>query len=384
MKWSRQIIIIYFFNFYVFVESLSKNYEMKKYTTSRFYDLVKMLSGFTTNVGDIRDWVDEYYPSIYHDESIDIKHVTREYIHTKMSFDNDWKHFKHRAFPGYQLRVRRSESLKMDPVVQYSGYIDNADKHYFFMFFESRNSPMRDPVVLWLNGGPGCSSLVGCFYTLGPSKLDDNGKLYYNPWSWNRKSSIIFLDQPVDVGFSYSEKIGINSTVSASFEFFVFLSLFFHVFPQYSHQDFHIAGESYAGHYIPMFASEILMNQEYGIEPSEVNEKLKELPTINLKTVMIGNGYVDPYNQFPFYYFMGCEDKKGPILSKETCSSMKPSVLMCRRYIEICQEFILCPCVCITALLDCWSTLLTPYHNVNKKEDFDNIINLMLGRSRYI
>src|SRR4030088_2786711 len=81
-------------------------------------------------------------------------------------------------------------------------------------FFESRNDPKNDPVVLWLNGGPGCSSPTGFFLELGPSSIDENLKLHNNPYSWNSNASVIFLDQPVNVGYSYSGS-SVSNTVAA-------------------------------------------------------------------------------------------------------------------------------------------------------------------------
>ncbi|PQE16068.1 Carboxypeptidase Y A protein [Rutstroemia sp. NJR-2017a WRK4] len=154
----------------------------------------------------------------------------------------------------YNMRAKKVDPSKLgvDTVKQYSGYLDDEenDKHLFYWFFESRNDPKNDPVVLWLNGGPGCSSLTGLFLELGPSSIDKNLKLHSNPYSWNANASVIFLDQPVNVGYSYSGG-SVSNTIAAGKDVYALLTLFFKQFPEYATQDFHIAGESYAGHYIP-------------------------------------------------------------------------------------------------------------------------------------
>ncbi|KAL1604221.1 hypothetical protein SLS59_004014 [Nothophoma quercina] len=96
-------------------------------------------------------------------------------------------------------------------VDSYSGYVDLApDVHVFYWFFESRNNPDKDPFTLWLNGGPGSDSLIGLFEENGPCMLNDNLTTYYNPYSWNNVSNMLYISQPVGTGFSY-QKQGVGS-----------------------------------------------------------------------------------------------------------------------------------------------------------------------------
>ncbi|WEW61367.1 carboxypeptidase C [Emydomyces testavorans] len=226
----------------------------------------------------------------------------------------------------YGLRVKAVDPSKLgvDPhVKQYSGYLDNnADgKHLFFWFFESRNDPKNDPVVLWLNGGPGCSSIIGLFMELGPSRVNQNIKLDYNPHAWNSNASVIFLDQPVNVGFSYSTST-VSSTAAASKDVYAFLKMWFQQFPQYSKLPFHIAGESYAGHYIPQFASDIL-----------------DQGGINLKSVLIGNGLTDSKTQYAGYKPMGCGEGGYPaVLSPTVCAQMERNLPACQQAIQACYD----------------------------------------------
>mmetsp|Transcript_27834 Transcript_27834/g.20225 ORF Transcript_27834/g.20225 Transcript_27834/m.20225 type:complete len:99 (+) Transcript_27834:190-486(+) len=71
------------------------------------------------------------------------------------------------------------------------------------MFVESQSNPSEDPVLIWFNGGPGCSSMLGFINEHGPRVIDD-GESYVknNPYPWNNKQSVLYLESPAGVGFS--------------------------------------------------------------------------------------------------------------------------------------------------------------------------------------
>ncbi|KAM6928397.1 lysosomal protective protein [Xenentodon cancila] len=159
---------------------------------------------------------------------------------------------------------------------QFSGYLNVADgKHLHYWFVESQNDPASDPVVLWLNGGPGCSSLDGFLTEHGPFLIQDDGAtLLYNQYSWNKIANMLYLESPVGVGFSYSDdkRYATNDT-EVSMNNYLALKEFFQLFPEFSKNELFLTGESYGGIYIPTLA-----------------ERVMEDDSLNLQGVAVGNG----------------------------------------------------------------------------------------------
>ncbi|KAG1859206.1 Alpha/Beta hydrolase protein [Suillus subluteus] len=155
--------------------------------------------------------------------------------------------------------VKNSGICETTPnVTQISGYIDvGTDMSMWFWFFESRNSPETAPFTLWLNGGPGCSSMMGLFQENGPCLVNaDQNSTILNPYSWNSLSNMIYIDQPIGAGFSYGTD-AVNSTEAAApFVWTAFQVLFeSQLFSKYASREFTFATESYGGHYGPGFVT---------------------------------------------------------------------------------------------------------------------------------
>ncbi|XP_071733148.1 serine carboxypeptidase-like 34 [Rutidosis leptorrhynchoides] len=174
---------------------------------------------------------------------------------------------------------------------QYAGYITVDESHgkaLFYWFFEAVNNPEKKPLLLWLNGGPGCSSVgYGNMEELGPFIVQgDKTKLVLNNHAWNKAANLLFLESPVGVGFSYTntsddlKQLGDTMTANDSYNF---LLGWFKRFPQYKSNEFYISGESYAGHYVPQL-SELIFDKNKTICSDE---------RINFKGFMIGNALLD-------------------------------------------------------------------------------------------
>ncbi|CBQ68594.1 related to Carboxypeptidase Y precursor [Sporisorium reilianum SRZ2] len=296
----------------------------------------------------------------------------------------------HPNLPAHSLRVVSPPSSLCDPTVKsYSGYLDvdvdllsehsdsvhdtafsvqkhekdgrtkGAVEHFYFWAFESRNDPKTDPVVLWLNGGPGCSSFTGLLMELGPCNAVDpasrGGKpgAEKNPWAWNNNATMIFLDQPVGVGYSYVDWANKSRTDKPPSRVFSAesaakdASAFLHLLAMHMGQEifkgdgdgfssFHIAGESYAGRYIPPLANQIVEDNKKILKHRDMD--LKPLP---LESVLIGNGITSPQHQFPAYVEYTCTGVSGadkPLLPHKTCSKMRESIPTCLTLVEKCNR----------------------------------------------
>ncbi|WVZ71271.1 hypothetical protein U9M48_019877 [Paspalum notatum var. saurae] len=181
-------------------------------------------------------------------------------------------------------------------VSQFSGYV-TVDEHngraLFYWFFEAQTLPAEKPLLLWLNGGPGCSSVgYGAASELGPLLVNSNGTgLEFNKFAWNKEANLLFLESPVGVGFSYTNTTSDLDNIDDRFvakDTYTFLVNWFNRFPQYKSHDFYISGESYAGHYVPQLAEVVY----------EHNKHLQANKQINLKGFIVGNAETDDYYDY--------------------------------------------------------------------------------------
>jgi carboxypeptidase C (cathepsin A) len=210
------------------------------------------------------------------------------------------------GYAGVNVRYKQVPEgiCELDPNVKsYSGYADvDNDQHVFWWFFEARNQDPKDaPLTVWINGGPGSSSMIGLFQELGPCGVGPDMKPFNNPYSWSNASNMLFIDEPTQVGFSYSipipgykdsdgfivqlpnntcpdyaESYGscgtyskpnhtltANSTAGAAPNMWKTLQGFMGAFPEYSRNGFNFATESYGGHYAPIFNGRIRVGVDW-------------------------------------------------------------------------------------------------------------------------
>ncbi|KAK3136344.1 hypothetical protein QOZ80_5BG0432180 [Eleusine coracana subsp. coracana] len=173
------------------------------------------------------------------------------------------------------------------PSRHFAGYVTVDERHgrrLFYYLVQSERDPANDPVVLWLNGGPGCSSFDGFVYEHGPFNFESGGspgslpKLHLNPYSWSKVSSVIYLDSPAGVGLSYSKNESDYQTgdLKTAADSHTFLLKWFQLYPEFLKNPFYIAGESYAGVYVPTLSHEVVKGIREGVKPN-INFKVDTL-----------------------------------------------------------------------------------------------------------
>lgn len=149
------------------------------------------------------------------------------------------------------------------PFDMYSGYITVNKSHgraLFYWYNEAAENPDTAPVLVWLQGGPGCSSLLGLMMENGPIVPLADGGVKPNPTSWNRFANTLYIESPAGVGFSYSNTSSDYNTDNnkTSEDTYLFLQGFLERFPHTANLDWWFAGESYGGDYVPQIVSRVL------------------------------------------------------------------------------------------------------------------------------
>ncbi|KDP41600.1 hypothetical protein JCGZ_16007 [Jatropha curcas] len=226
----------------------------------------------------------------------------------------------------------------------YIGVGESEDVQLFYYFVRSQGNAEKDPLLLWLTGGPGCSALSGFIYEIGPlyfEVVEYNGSLptlFLNPNSWTKVASIIFIDSPVGTGFSYprtplasvsGDFIQINQTEQ-------FLRKWLNDHPEFLSNPVYVGGDSYSGIPLPGVVQKISIGNEEGRKPF-----------INLKGYLLGNAGTDfsfdGNSQVPFAHGMGLISDELYESLKRTCGGeytfISPSNAECLKHM---QEFTNC------------------------------------------
>ncbi|KAH6658956.1 Alpha/Beta hydrolase protein [Truncatella angustata] len=254
--------------------------------------------------------------------------------------------------PNISISFKETHICETTPGVKgYSGYVNLPanpaegrayDIHTFFWFFEARKDAANAPLSLWLQGGPGSPSMTAALGENGPCRVTSDSKdTVLNEWSWNNEVNMLYIDQPVQVGFSYDRLVNgtidevaspfdftpvddlaaadlntthiagtfassdqlstPNTTETAALAAWHFMQIWMTQFPHYTPRDnkFSIWTESYGGHYGPTF-SDVFERQNTNALANSYSSSSSPVP-LHLETLGIVNGCLDIKTQMPFY-----------------------------------------------------------------------------------
>lgn len=230
------------------------------------------------------------------------------------------------------------------------------DAHMFFFLFESRKKTHeKAPLVLWMTGGPGCSSEMAVFYENGPWSLkrgrDGDIRLEEKEFGWDVSADMIFVDQPINTGFSYSDNPDDScyDEDCVSKDMVDFMVALLDAKPELKGRDFFVTGESYAGHYVPAVAFQVFL-------ASQGSTGKERLLDISLKGLAIGNGLTNPAIQYGAYPEFAFQHGLISELSRDEMMSIYPA---CKYALETCDSYSIA-IECVVAVQFCQATMFTP------------------------
>ena len=292
-------------------------------------------------------------------------------------------------------------------VNSYSGYVSlNETTNMFFWFFESRKNPATAPLTLWLNGGPGSDSLIGLFQELGPCSVTADIKSKLNPYAWNEESNMLFLSQPVGVGFSYATtKVGYendrggiqkepvegedegrysrvpplryDTTIASAMGAWEIMQGFLVNLPtldsSVKNLTFNLWTESYGGHYGPTFYDYFYQQNE------EIISGKQQGVALRMDTLGIINGIISEYIQAPYYAEFARYNTYGIKAINETIYQFMKTFYSisggCAEYIRYCNSLDKSTAngqeVCSYATNICRSYCEEPYYSYSGRGVYD-------------
>lgn len=167
----------------------------------------------------------------------------------------------------------------------------------------------------------------------GPCLVSGPNSTKRNPYSWTEHFNVVYIDQPVGVGFSYIDDKDTpypSTTADSSPDLLIFIKILYRAFPSLSNVDLHLSGESYGGRYIPALATAIIEHNRMEVDRSRI---------IHLRSLAIGNPWIDPHTQTLSMYEAACYEWRGwpPHLQRETCQDGLESLKTCEAFLKRCE-----------------------------------------------
>lgn len=240
----------------------------------------------------------------------------------------------------------------------FSGYLQVAKSrfvHYFFV--QSENNSQTDPLIVWLNGGPGCSSIGSMFLDNGPWTLPfDGGPFVDNVYSWAKFANMLYIDSPTWTGFSFGISMNDvqNSDDLSAKDNLQAIKEFYQKFPKFRKNDLFVMGLSYAGVSVPLLS--VLLIKE---------------PAINYRGFAVGNGYFDQAklgNSVIYYaHAHGLIDRPKWMLAKRVCCRHESGDSLMCNFVKESQANLVCKNV-ITAIV----LVLSKMNGINPYNIYDN------------
>ncbi|KAM0671035.1 hypothetical protein ACQRIU_001430 [Beauveria bassiana] len=287
--------------------------------------------------------------------------------------DVEYNVFEHAATGTSLKYVSNSGICETTPGVnQYSGYQTVANKqgdnqHMWWWFFEARKNAKTAPLALWLNGGPGCSSMLGLFQENGPCTFNGGGSQpKLNPYSWNNFANMLYVDQPIGAGFSYGNVNAADSTPHAAPAVWKMVQAFLSQFPEYKSRDFGLFTESYGGHYGPEFAY-YFEQQNAAIDAGTLTGD-----KINLVALGINNGWLDPENQYKAYVDFAVKNQYRPLLNASDAQPYYDAWKnKCVPAYSGCTDGVGSNSICARADAQCANSVESPLENLAQFDAYD-------------
>ena len=202
----------------------------------------------------------------------------------------------------------------------------------FYWLFDSLDKPDTDPLVIWLQGGPGCASTLGLFSENGPFYV----KEYYpdpktKEWigqkkadirtiAWNQRANLLFPDQPIGVGFSDNkDHTNAKNYTMVMEQFLRFFKGFLEKYPKFKGRPVYITGESFGGHWVPYTAYSLFQAQD---------------PDINMAGIAIGNGYINGKDMFSTYPEFTLQNKQYTGMDQDLYDKTEPVAELCNQLVD--------------------------------------------------